>query len=322
VGLPLAGQRVTLRLDGPVAHVLSDGTVVRTLACPVAEQARDRLRGARAGTAESPRLHASLAVRRRSVRGAIMIGRQRIQVGLPHAGKTVESPSRPAPIRSPWRTASPSPRPARPAATLSGTRRRITRRQRPGREPDGRYREPVANGAPARTVHRQALAALGPGLAAGRFERLQSVSIAAWARPAGEQFIVGWVQPSRHPDSFGWYGTKFTINFRRGAKPAVAVNGPAVRFCRLLDDDGREQVRAVQNAIIRRIPPPPAHVTSLLDGNTLDWYLSQGHEVITPYSPNDDVWFRHRDAHDLADWFRLLPALLPATLNQLRRKLS
>jgi len=75
VGLPLAGRRVTLRLDGPVAHVLSAGIVVRPSPGPVAEQARDRLRGARAGAAESPHLPASLTIRRRvSVRGAIMIG--------------------------------------------------------------------------------------------------------------------------------------------------------------------------------------------------------------------------------------------------------
>jgi len=33
-GLPLAGQRVTLRLDGPVAHILSGGILARTIACP------------------------------------------------------------------------------------------------------------------------------------------------------------------------------------------------------------------------------------------------------------------------------------------------
>ena len=33
-GLPLAGQRITLRLDGPVAHILSGGTLARTSACP------------------------------------------------------------------------------------------------------------------------------------------------------------------------------------------------------------------------------------------------------------------------------------------------
>jgi transposase InsO family protein len=90
-GLPLAGQRVTLRLEGPVAHVLAAGVLVRTVACPVPPEARPRLRGARPGTARPPCLPEPLAVTRRvSVRGAIMIGGQRIQVGLPHAGKIVQ----------------------------------------------------------------------------------------------------------------------------------------------------------------------------------------------------------------------------------------
>lgn len=46
--------------DGPVAHILSGGTVVRTVSCPVPEQARARLRGARAGTTGPPRLPESL----------------------------------------------------------------------------------------------------------------------------------------------------------------------------------------------------------------------------------------------------------------------
>lgn len=90
-GSPLAGQRVTVRLDGPVAHILANGTVVRTIACPVPQSVRQRLRGARAAVAGPPRLPEPLTVRRRvSVRGAIMIGGQRIQVGLPHAGKTAQ----------------------------------------------------------------------------------------------------------------------------------------------------------------------------------------------------------------------------------------
>jgi len=90
-GLPLAGRRVTLRLDGPVAHVLSGGLLARTIACPVPQHARSRLRGARAGTAQPSRLPDPLTVTRRvSVRGAIMIGGQKIQVGLAHARKTAE----------------------------------------------------------------------------------------------------------------------------------------------------------------------------------------------------------------------------------------
>jgi hypothetical protein len=53
-GLPLAGHRVTLRLDGPVAHILSGGVLARTIACPVPQEARSRLRGARGGTPQPP----------------------------------------------------------------------------------------------------------------------------------------------------------------------------------------------------------------------------------------------------------------------------
>jgi hypothetical protein len=89
-GMPLAGQRITLRLDGPVAHILSAGILSRTVACPVPEHARPRLRGARNGQPGPPQLPEPQTVRRRvSQRGAVMIGGQRIQVGLPHVGKTV-----------------------------------------------------------------------------------------------------------------------------------------------------------------------------------------------------------------------------------------
>jgi hypothetical protein len=91
VGSPLAGQRVILRLDGPVAHVLAGGAVTRTIACPVPGATRARLRGARPGTAQPPQLPQPLTVKRRvSVRGAIMIGGQKIQVGLTHARKTAQ----------------------------------------------------------------------------------------------------------------------------------------------------------------------------------------------------------------------------------------
>ena len=92
-GLPLAGQRVTVRLEGPVAHVLANGVLARTVACPVPPEARPRLRGARTGTgtAQPPRLPEPLVVTRRvPVRGPVMVGGQKIQVGLAHARKIVQ----------------------------------------------------------------------------------------------------------------------------------------------------------------------------------------------------------------------------------------
>jgi hypothetical protein len=58
---------------------------------PLPQETRSRLRGARTGTAQPPRLPDPLTVTRRvSVRGTIMTGGQRIQVGLAHARKTAE----------------------------------------------------------------------------------------------------------------------------------------------------------------------------------------------------------------------------------------
>jgi hypothetical protein len=89
-GLPLTGQCVTLRLDGPVDHILADSV------WPALSPAPSRLRPGPGcaepgpGPRSRPRLPAPLVVTRRvSVRGAIMAGGQRIQVGLAHARKTV-----------------------------------------------------------------------------------------------------------------------------------------------------------------------------------------------------------------------------------------
>jgi hypothetical protein len=87
-GMPLAAQRITVRLDGLIAHIVASGTVVRTIACLIPQAARSQLRGARAGTASPAVLPEPQTVRRRiSVRGAIMTGGQRIQGRPPARGQ-------------------------------------------------------------------------------------------------------------------------------------------------------------------------------------------------------------------------------------------
>ncbi|MGD0555823.1 MAG: hypothetical protein ABSA93_12665 [Streptosporangiaceae bacterium] len=175
---------------------------------------------------------------------------------------------------------------------------------------------------PARMVHRMAVAALGPGFAAQGFERRVASPAATWHRTADQEFVVAWVQPTRNPDVHGWYGSRFIIEFRRGAEPRAGVLGSGFRFCQLLDDEGREQVRAVQNSVIRRLPPAPARVLRTLDDPARDRYLAQGKQVTAAYSPAHDVWFRHRDERDLDAWFRLLPVLLPGVLEAVQRRLG
>jgi hypothetical protein len=89
-GSPLAGQRVTLRMEGPLMAILGhDGTLLRTLACPIPADRRSRLRGARRARSLPPRPGGPITVQRRvSSRGGLMVARQKIHAGMIHAGKT------------------------------------------------------------------------------------------------------------------------------------------------------------------------------------------------------------------------------------------
>jgi hypothetical protein len=108
-GLPLAGQRVTLRLEGPVAHVLAGGVLVRTVAWPVPEQRRPRLRGARSGTASPPQLPGPQQVRRRvSARAPSWLAGSASRWACPMPARPRTSRSKPVLTRSPSATASPS----------------------------------------------------------------------------------------------------------------------------------------------------------------------------------------------------------------------
>jgi transposase InsO family protein len=86
VGLPLAGQTVTLRLEAATMHVLADGALVRSLPTPVPVGSRARLQGARLAPGALVVPQGPVVVRRRaSQRGQLQVAGERIQAGLTHA---------------------------------------------------------------------------------------------------------------------------------------------------------------------------------------------------------------------------------------------
>jgi hypothetical protein len=93
IGAPVAGQRLILRLDGHLMHVVANGYLVKTLPAPVPADERAQLREAR--LAESPLppppplAGAARARRRIPTDGVVMVACQRLRVGRVHAGKTV-----------------------------------------------------------------------------------------------------------------------------------------------------------------------------------------------------------------------------------------
>jgi hypothetical protein len=89
VGYHLAGQRVIVRLDGAVMQILDfDRTLLRSLPNPVTEPHR-LLHALPGGPPPYVPSQPPPVQRRVSSRGMIQVARQRIQVGISHAGLTV-----------------------------------------------------------------------------------------------------------------------------------------------------------------------------------------------------------------------------------------
>jgi transposase InsO family protein len=88
---PLAGQRVTLRFDGQLLHVIAEGLLVKTLPAPIGPDQRARLIGARATTTPLPPPPAQplRAIRRVPADGVAMVAGQRLRIGRAYAGQTV-----------------------------------------------------------------------------------------------------------------------------------------------------------------------------------------------------------------------------------------
>ncbi len=90
VGVPLAGQRVTLRLDGPLMQVVADGMLVHTLPCPIPPQRRAYISDAQLSPLPPKAPQDAVRVGRKvSARGSIQVCGQQVQVGMAHARTVV-----------------------------------------------------------------------------------------------------------------------------------------------------------------------------------------------------------------------------------------
>jgi hypothetical protein len=91
VGQPLAGRRVTLRLEGDLAHVIGDGVLLRTLPAPVPAALRRRLYGVHLASADRPVTAGGLRVQRHvSSRGVTQVAGLTLRVGFAHRHTLVD----------------------------------------------------------------------------------------------------------------------------------------------------------------------------------------------------------------------------------------
>jgi len=90
VGYHFAGRRVTVRLDRGLLELIDDGVLLRSLPNPLTLAEAARIRDARpAGPPPMPAAEPMRGERRVRWRGAVGVARQRIHVGMVHAGRTV-----------------------------------------------------------------------------------------------------------------------------------------------------------------------------------------------------------------------------------------
>jgi hypothetical protein len=91
VGYHFAGRRVTVRLDGGLLQLIDQGVLLRRLPNPLTLAEQARLRDARpAGPPPQPATQPVRVQRRVSCRGALTVARQRIHIGIHHAGRTLD----------------------------------------------------------------------------------------------------------------------------------------------------------------------------------------------------------------------------------------
>jgi hypothetical protein len=91
VGSPLAGQRARIRLEGRLMHVITqDASCGAACPAPSRPASGTGCKGVRLATPEPVQPPAAIRIQRRvSSRGGIQVTRQRVQVGMSHAGKTI-----------------------------------------------------------------------------------------------------------------------------------------------------------------------------------------------------------------------------------------
>ena len=90
VGSQFAGRRLTIRLDRGLLQLVDQGVLLRSLPNPLTPAEQARLRDARpAGPPPTPSAEPLRVQRRVSCRGALVVAKQRIHVGIVHAGRTL-----------------------------------------------------------------------------------------------------------------------------------------------------------------------------------------------------------------------------------------
>ena len=162
-------------------------------------------------------------------------------------------------------------------------------------------------------LHRLARQELGPQMVALGFNRIPGRSGASWARPQPGNWLVLWLQPSQSNDGYA-PGFRFTVELALSSDPIIGANGSRARLPTLLADHEREELRHMENRTIAKLPSPDPAFARLLPAAFRERWLAGWKPRVTPYRPDEDVWFRHIDQADVRDLMAFFRRVLPGAV--------
>ena len=161
----------------------------------------------------------------------------------------------------------------------------------------------------AREVYASLRARIAPWAKASGFRR-GTGGMLSFNRPTPSGFLTFWFQCSRD----GWdplRGSKFTLEFVEAPYAGPGEHGRRQRFGSLLSADDREQVRTIQDAVIKRLGRPDRrHWIHAADKAIQQYYFAK-FEPEPAYDVNSDIWLRYATASDVQGWVEFLAPRLP-----------
>ena len=152
---------------------------------------------------------------------------------------------------------------------------------------------------------------IAPWAKAQSFKRAKPV---LWTRQHGDTQTSFWLQIAVQDSWDPYAGSMFTVNFTHGSLPPR----PFDRIGRLLDNEGLERLRVIQDSVISSLSRPPADYDKLhVSQQVTDWYLAKFNPIEQAYSGTEDIWLRYHEPEHVQAWGRFIVDVLPSCIQRI-----
>jgi len=114
-------------------------------------------------------------------------------------------------------------------------------------------------------------------------------------------------------------GSSFTVEFFRSLEYPFKAGGGRERVYHLLTPTELEEMRDIQNSVIKRLPPLEGFL-SQWEVETFGEFAERQRQLIEkPFNPRHEVWMRYRDEADILSWTAFIGRLLPTLAERFQR---